>query len=95
MKFIKVDNKILIGYDENYYISAYGDVYSKISKKFLKHYIDHDGYHRVDIHSKHIKVHKLVYLTWVGEIKNGNVIRHLDDDKDNNFYEDERMNNDK
>lgn len=69
-----------------YYISEDGDVYSKYSNKLLKHYIDHDGHHRVDIHGKHIKVHKLVYLTWVGELKQGEQINHKDDNKDNNHY---------
>ena len=75
----------LKAYDDMYYVSRFGDVYSIYSKKFLKHYIDHDGYHRVDIHSKHIKVHKLVYETWKTKVVFGNCIRHLDDDKNNNY----------
>ena len=59
-------------------------MYSKYKNGLLKHYIDHDGYHRVDIHSKHAKVHTLVYKTWVGEIPCGMQINHIDDDKDNN-----------
>ncbi len=73
-------------YDDQYYVSANGDIYSVISEKNLKHLIDHDGYHRVDIHGKHIKVHKLVYLTWCGIIPNGKQINHADDDKNNNHY---------
>lgn len=69
-----------------YYVSAYGDVYSNHSKKIIKHSIDHDGYHRVDIHKKHIKIHKLVYLVWIGDIKQGEQINHKDDDKNNNHY---------
>lgn len=71
-------------YDENYYVSADGDIFSKYSKKILKHYIDRDGYHRVDIHRKHIKIHKLVYLTWIGPIIDGLQINHKDDNKNNN-----------
>ena len=41
------------------------------SKKFLKHSYDVDGYHRVDIHRKHMKIHRLVYHTWIGNIPNG------------------------
>lgn len=33
-----------------------------------------------------MKVHKLVYLTWVGEIQDGMQINHIDDDKNNNYY---------
>lgn len=73
-------------FDENYYVSEQGDVYSKYSGKCLKHYIDHDGYHRVDLHGSHMKVHKLVYLSWCGSIPHGLQINHKDDNKDNNHY---------
>ena len=71
-------------YDNTYYVSQYGDIYSAYKKGLLKHYIDHDGYHRVDIHRKHMKVHKLVYLVWKGDIPKGYQINHRDDDKNNN-----------
>lgn len=45
-----IDGKEFKKYDNMYYISADGDVYSKYSHKCLKHNIDIDGYHRVDIH---------------------------------------------
>ena len=73
----------LRAFDETYYVSKNGDVYSTYSNKFLKHSIDHDGYHRVDIHSKHMKVHRLVYMTWVENNKDIQV-NHIDDNKDNN-----------
>lgn len=73
-------------YDSSYYVSKNGEVYSLFSKRLLKHSIDHDGYHRVDIHGKHIKVHKLVYITWCGNIPDGMQINHIDDNKDNNNY---------
>lgn len=73
-------------YDASYYVSADGDIYSKHKKGLLKHYIDLDGYHRVDIHSRHMKVHKLVYMCWVGPIPDGKQLNHRDDDKDNNHY---------
>lgn len=80
---IVIDNIELKPYDNTYYVSRDGDVYSLYSKKFLKWNIDKDGYPRVDIHSKHIKVHKLVYLTWVGRDLEGLQINHRDDDKMN------------
>lgn len=67
-----------------YYVSADGDVYSLYSHKLLKHNIDLNGYHRVDIHERHYKVHKLVWLTWKGPIPYGLQINHRDDNKDNN-----------
>jgi hypothetical protein len=71
-------------YDEHYYVSEDGDVHSKYINRSMKHNIDLDGYHRVDIHGKHMKVHKLVYNTWVGDVEPGKLIRHYDDNRDNN-----------
>jgi len=73
-------------YDNIYYVSQYGDIYSTYKKGLLKHYIDLDGYHRVDIHGKHQKVHKLVYLVWNGSVPSNVQVNHIDDDKDNNYY---------
>lgn len=78
------NEKLFKPYDVYYFVSEDGDIYSSYKDGLLKHYIDHDGYHRVDIHGKHIKVHKLVYLVWRGSIPLGMQINHIDDDKDNN-----------
>lgn len=72
-------------YNANYSVSRNGDVYSNRANKLLKHYIDHDGYHRVDVDGRHMKVHKLVFLVWGNTpINDGQVVCHIDDDKDNN-----------
>lgn len=71
-------------FDDHYYVSANGDIYSTYINGCLKHNIDLDGYHRVDIHGTHMKVHKLVFLTWRGRIPEGMQINHADDDKNNN-----------
>lgn len=73
-------------YNERYFVSADGDVFSKYKNGSMKHYIDCDGYHRIDIHGNHMKIHKLVYLTWVGDIPPGKQINHRDDNKNNNHY---------
>lgn len=74
-------------YDEYYWVSANGDIYSSYIKRCMKHNIDLDGYHRVDIHGKHMKVHKLVFLTWISDhIPAGKQINHKDDNKNNNHY---------
>ena len=83
---IIIEGKLLKKYDEHYYVSEDGEVYSTYSRKFLKQSRDHDGYPRVDIHQKHRKVHQLVYLTWVGEIPEGKQVNHYDDNKENNNY---------
>ena len=82
-----ISDKEFRPYDDYYYVSADGEVYSTYSNKILKHYIDHDGYHRVDLHGRHIKIHKLVYLTWCGPIPDGQQVNHLDDNKDHNNYQ--------
>ncbi len=73
-------------FDDRYYVSANGDIFSTFIGRCLKHSIDHDGYHRVDIHRAHMKVHKLVYQTWCGAIPEGKQINHVDDNKENNHY---------
>ena len=88
METIIVNGITLKPYDDMYYVSKDGDVYSKYSNCFLKHNIDHDGYHRVDIHQKHMKVHKLVFIVWgTTPIKENYQINHKDDDKNNNSIE--------
>lgn len=80
------NNKIFRSYDEYYYVSSDGEVYSTYKKGLLKHYIDINGYHRVDLHGKHIKIHRLVYNIWCGNIPQGMQVNHYDDNKDNNCY---------
>lgn len=84
MDTIIINNQEFAKYDDSYYVSQSGDIYSRYSNKLLKHGIDLDGYHRVDIHQKHKKVHKLVWTAWMGEIPNGLQLNHKDDNKDNN-----------
>lgn len=86
MREIIINKEIFKQYDTNYYVSADGKVYSKYSKKILKPNLTSDGYLRVDIHQKHMTIHKLVYLTWIGELEKGVQINHKDDNKLNNHY---------
>ena len=64
MSIIILNKQSFKSYDDSYYVSKNGEVYSNYSKKILKANIDNDGYPRVDIHGKHIKVHRLVWLVW-------------------------------
>lgn len=68
-------------YDEFYFVSQDGEIYSVYKKGLLKQAIDLDGYPRVDIHSRHMKVHRLVYQVWNGEIPSGMQVNHIDDNK--------------
>lgn len=81
-----INNEEYKSYDDNYYVNEYGKIYSIKLGRELKPNIDCDGYYRVDIYGKHIKVHKLVYLTWIGDIEQGKQINHKDDNKHNNHY---------
>lgn len=75
-----------------YYISENGEIVSyynekpKIIKPFLS-----NGYYRIELKyeagkAKKFFVHRLVYQTFVGELKDGLVIDHIDGDRANNHY---------
>ena len=81
-----IEGKIYKPIDKEYYISEDGSIYSMYKKGILKSSVDIDGYLRVDIHSKHKKIHRLVYEAWVGEIPKGLQVNHYDDNKLNNHY---------
>lgn len=84
---IIINGLILKPYDENYFISDKGDVWSKRMKLFLKHEITLDGHHRVRLYgNKKRMIHRMVYEVWVGKIPNGLQINHRDDNKDNNHF---------
>lgn len=74
-------------YNDAYFVSRDGQAYSMFSHKKLKHLIDCDGYHYVDIHGKHKKVHQLVYHCWSTEPSLGKQINHIDDNKNNNHID--------
>ena len=80
------NNEVFKRYDNMYFVSADGKVYSSYSNKVLKNAIDISGYKMVDIHGKHMRIHRLVYLTWIGEIPKDCQINHKDDNKHNNHY---------
>lgn len=60
-----------------------------IANVATKHQYTHrltNGYHRVWIKDKSYRVHRLVYSAWVGPLKDGKEIDHIDGNKDNNHY---------
>lgn len=82
-----INDKIFKSYDEMYYVSCDGEVYSTYRNKKLKWDIDKDGYPRVDIHCKPIKIHKLVYMVWGSRDLGDKQINHRDDNKLNPHIE--------
>lgn len=95
MREIIIGKKVFreISLNNNYYIDCDGNVYSKFAKRVIKHLYRKIGgklYAHVDIYidgkQKHIPIHKLVYVTWVGEIHPNLQINHKDDNSLNNNY---------
>lgn len=82
----------------SYYVSETGFVANikfegeSIKKmRILKPYIGSNGYHRVPLKYEAGKerkylVHRLVYQAFVGELKEGMVIDHMDSNRGNNHY---------
>ena len=75
-----------------YYISEEGEIISyyngkpKIIKPFLN-----KGYHRIELKyevgkAKKFLIHRLVYQTFIGELKDELVIDHIDGNRTNNHY---------
>lgn len=74
--------RILNDYD----IDEWGNVYSYISNKYLKPYLDKDGYLCITIHSKHYKIHRLVGENYLNNPYDKPCIDHIDRNKLNNHY---------
>jgi len=85
-KHIPIDNI------NDYFISNNGAVFSLLRKIILKHKIDRDGYHRITLYPHNgftnMPIHRLVYITWKGDIPEGFVIHHM-----NNLKWDNRIDN--
>ena len=73
-----------------YEINPYGIIRNTKSKKILRHQIDKDGYHRVQINTTILKkkpyIHRLVAECYVKNPFNYSVINHKDENKANNYY---------
>lgn len=85
---IIVNNEVFKRYlDTKYYASKNGEIYSGISKRILKplqRKIGNKTYYYIDIKGRHTNVHRIVYIAWTGELKEGKVVRHLNDDTTDN-----------
>ena len=77
---------------EDYYeIDEYGNIYSKISKRYLSPKLMKDGY--LDLLlvcnngiRRHFRIHRLVAEIYIGNPENYPIVLHLDNDKTNNHY---------
>ena len=86
---ILINNKFFKQFRNSiYYVSKDGEVYSTYCNKIikgLKRGIKGKTYLYVDIKNdntkkrQHMNIHKMVYIAWVGEPKENEVIRHIND----------------
>lgn len=80
--------KDIRGYEGLYKITDTGKVWSETTKKFLSPDIIVGGYERVTLSKNNIKrryrVHKLVYETYKGDIPEGKVVNHINENKRDN-----------
>lgn len=78
--------------DTRYYCDENGNIYSDYSHRLLnpmkRSNTENKQYYYIDINfgegQKHCPIHKIVYETWIGEIKNGLQVLHKDDNQFNN-----------
>lgn len=82
--------KDIVGYEGLYAITTCGKVWSYRSKKFLKPYLNHSGYHRVNLiaadgTNSQPFVHKLVLEAYVPNPDNLPQGNHKDENKDHNY----------
>ena len=82
--------KSVIGYEDQYQISEYGEVRPKIYFARRKVPTLHNGYLRVALYkenkSKYYYIQRLVYEAFVEEIPEGYVVHHVDEDRMNNYF---------
>lgn len=89
MDFLIINQKEYKKYkDTFYYVSKDGEIYSAYSKKILKQNTSrgkNKKYKYIDVYNKelkkpqHIKVHRIVYETWVRNLENGEQVNHKND----------------
>lgn len=87
-KDMKEEWKNIVGYEGYYMISNHGRVYSNRNKIVLKNREGKNGYLDVALSvngkQKLKKIHRIVYESFIGELKKGLVIDHIDNNPKNN-----------
>lgn len=72
----------------NYQIDINGNIQNLRTGRILKTGKNQKGYHQITLSnngkSKTITIHKLVYITYIGQTKKGYDINHIDGNKNNN-----------
>lgn len=85
---MKEEWKEIKGYEELYRISNTGKIYSNITNKFIKPFINNGNYYEVVLkkekRSKHFRVHRLVAEAFIENKNNCRCVNHIDGNKKNN-----------
>lgn len=83
--------KDILGYENRYSIDRNGNVFSHKLNRLLKPKIDKDGYKSValtvDGTTKHLRVHRLVAITYIPNPNNYTIVNHINEIKDDNRVE--------
>lgn len=77
--------KKIIGHDD-FFISECGQIINTRTWREVVQRSDKDGYMIADIDGRTIKVHRIVYESFVGKLVDGMVINHKDEIKHSNHY---------
>jgi hypothetical protein len=80
--------KDIVGYEEYYEVSSHGRVRNKKTMRVFEPSINSDGYFQVILSYKKVKksfkVHRLVGVAFIDNLKNKSDIDHIDRNKQNN-----------
>lgn len=81
----KPEDVLTVTREVKYVVYSTGRIYSIHKQKDLKQEINF-GYHRVNIASTHVRVHRLVAYLYCQNPSGYNVVNHIDGNKSNNHY---------
>lgn len=82
--------KDIPGYEGLYRVNQFGEIYSLITNKKLKHSVHKDGYFIYNLHKSKkaylMTEHRAVALCFIPNPNNLPIINHKDENKQNNYY---------
>ena len=74
-------------FDGKYVIFDNGDIWSNLSKKFIKPLLTKKGYYKVNINNKQYYIHRLVAQSFIDNPNNLPIINHINENKIDNRIE--------